>query len=131
MPTLLSWDYDGRTIEFHGVQRSYPGEIGIDDILGEVILIGLDSGDLEVEYTEADGKKVVRKRTFGLIRAKASHDPKPQRQPTGRPGQPKNGIFQFLGPAGTAASPTPQQPKKKGKALGKPVAKRAAAAATA
>ena len=121
MPTTLSWTYKGEhQIEEDGdVQRCRAGELGIDDVLGEVTIVTLDGGDLIVETGEkdADGKPVQTPRTYGHIRAKINL-PEPAARPVGtaRPGQPKGGLLQLLGAAGASASPTPQAPKKQGKA---------------
>ena len=135
MPTTLSWTYvGGHQVDTDNgdVQRLKEGDVGIDDILGEVTIVSLSGGDLIVETGEkdADGSLVQKQRTCGHIRAKINGPaPAARLAPTGRPGQAKGGMYQFLGAAGASASPTLQAPKLKGKAakgFGRP--KRGAAA---
>ena len=135
MPTTLSWTYvGGHQVDTDNgdVQRLKAGDVGIDDILGEVTIVSLSGGDLIVETGEkdADGSLVQKQRTCGHIRAKINGPaPAARLAPTGRPGQAKGGMYQFLGAAGASASPTLQAPKLKGKAakgFGRP--KRGAAA---
>ena len=139
MPTVLTWTYIGAdSVDEQGdVQRCIAGDSAIDDVLGEVTVVSLNGGDLIVETGEkdADGKPVQKPRVFGHIKAKINRPEAAARAaPTGRPGQPKGAMFNFLGAAGAAASPTVQKAKPMGKAakgLGKAVtgAKSPAAAA--
>ena len=140
MPTTLSWTYGGKDkVEEGGdAQRCKAGGIAIDDVLGEVTIVALHGGDLIVETGEkdADGKPVQTPRTFGHIRAKANEpEPAVRSAPTGRPMQPKGGMFKFLGAGSSSASPTPQAPKQQGKqaakGLGRSIAPRKASAAAA
>ena len=118
MPTFLTWTYVGEHATVReapavdgDVQRIKAGEIGVDDALGDVTILSFEGGDLTIETGErdADGKLVQRKRTAGHIRAKVNEPgPVAKAAATGRPCQPKGGIFRFLGAAGAAASPTPK-----------------------
>ena len=93
------------------MQRIKAGEIGVDDVLGDVTILSFEGGDLTIETGErdADGELVQKKRTAAHIRAKVNEPgPVAKAAATGRPCQPKGGIFRFLGAAGAAASPTPK-----------------------
>jgi hypothetical protein len=120
MPTVLTWTYVGEhaTMVDGDVQRIKAGEIGEDNALGDVTILSFEGGDFTIETGErdADGKLVQRKRTAGHIRAKVNEPgPVAKAAATGRPGQPRGGIFRFYGAAGAAASPTPS-PRPKGRA---------------
>ena len=87
--------------------------------MGEVTIISLNGGDLIVETgnRDAEGKPVRTPVTFGHIKAKVNRPaPGARAAPTGRPGQPKGAMFNFLDAAGAAASPTVQKAKAMGKA---------------
>ena len=118
MPTFLTWTYVGDHATVReapavdgDVQRIKAGEIGVDDVLGDVTILSFEGGDLTIETGErdADGELVQKKRTAAHIRAKVNEPgPVAKAAATGRPCQPKGGIFRFLGAAGAAASPTPK-----------------------
>ena len=81
MPTFLTWTYVGdhatvreATAVDGDVQRIKAGEIGVDDVLGDVTILSFEGGDLTIETGErdADGKLVQRKRAAGHIRAKVN-----------------------------------------------------------
>ena len=109
MPTLLSWTYIGKhaIAESGEAQRLYVGETGLDDVLGEVTVLSLSGGSLTVTTSERDaaGKLKEVERTVGHIRAKVMRGPVERAAATGRPGQPKGSIFQFLGRLSNAALP--------------------------
>ena len=90
MPTTLTWTYIGKdqTNEKGDVQRCKAGDIGIDDMLGEVTVVSLDAGDLILETGEKDdeGKPLQKRRTAGHIKAKEAVREAPARAAaTGRP----------------------------------------------
>ena len=134
MPTLLAWGYgdgDGTTM-----QRLYAGERAIDTEFGEVSVIAMEGGSLRIEgvdqdLKDEDGKTVATLlRVASRIRAKASRDPKPQREATGRPGGGQKGSLLSFLPAGAQPSPPPANPiAKNAKGLGKTVARPKPAAA--
>jgi hypothetical protein len=128
MPVLLRWDYDDAETDGILPQGAYAGNDAHDDGLGEDGVINFMSGAYLNMTFEIDGEKVTKNRTCGLralqTRLGAAAE-RPQRaSPTGRPGQPKGGIFQFLGASGAAANPTtPMAKAQPKKALGKGVKK--------
>jgi hypothetical protein len=127
MPTTFSWTYEGDEgdEEADGVQRLVPGDVGIDDEEGEVVVLSMDGADLVCEYVDKGGDKVRERLPAARIRAKERRSAPARKEPTGRPGQAKDGIFQFFGAAGQASTPPPAKDKAKGKAakgFGKPKA---------
>ena len=59
MPTLLTWNYVCVHCAEAGTeepQRLYPGDIGLDDVFGEVVIKSMTGGSLVVEYSDGDEK---------------------------------------------------------------------------
>ena len=107
MPTLLTWNYVGVHCAEAGTeepQRLYPGDIGLDDVFGEVVIKSMTGGSLVVEYSDGD-EKVTKERTVGHIRAKEGRAQQRAAPATGRPRQARGGIHNFFGAAGGEASP--------------------------
>jgi hypothetical protein len=100
MPTTLSWTYEGDKgdMEAERVQRLAPGDVGIHDDKGEVVVIGMDGTNLVCEWF-ANGEQVRERLTAAGMRAKEMRAAPVQKAATGRPKQPKDGIFHFLGTA--------------------------------
>ena len=114
MPTLLTWNYVGVHCAEAGTeepQRLYPGDIGLDDVFGEVVIKSMTGGSLVVEYSDGD-EKVTKERTVGHIRAKEGRAQQRAAPATGRPRQARGGIHNFFGAAGGEASPQ-AEPKHK------------------
>ena len=114
MPTLLTWNYDGDHLAAGNKeepQRVYPGDIGLDDVFGEVVILSMTGGRLLVEYSDGD-KKVTNERTVGHIRAKENRVQQRAAPAAGRPRQAKGDLLNFFGAAGREASPL-AEPKKK------------------
>ena len=88
MPTLLTWSYKGRCGTLDEVQRLYLGEKGVDDLLGEVTIVGIGGGNLTIEDSTIgeDGMTMTRTRTAAHNKALQQRDAA-ARPPTGRPGQ--------------------------------------------
>ena len=88
MPTLLTWSYKGRCGTLNEVQRLCPGEKGVDDLIGEVTIVGIGGGNLIIEDStiSEDGMTTTRTRTAAHIKALQQRDAA-ARPPTGRPGQ--------------------------------------------
>ena len=102
MPTLLTWSYKGRCGTLDEVQRLYLGEKGVDDLLGEVTIVGIGGGNLIIEDSTIgeDGMTTTRTRTAAHNKALQQRDAA-ARPPTGRPGQQLGAMAAFLGAGGS------------------------------
>jgi hypothetical protein len=136
MPTMYRWDYDDPETGGVQMQGSYAGDLGHDDGFGlDGVINFLEGAYLNMTF-EIDGEKVTKNRTCGHIRALqcrlTAATERPERAPTGRPGQALGGLYQFMGTSGAAVNPTTPaarpQPKK---AFGKAVPKKQASAKAA
>lgn len=143
MPTLLTWEYQGGgdgsdDAARRGEQRVYPGDRVMDDVLGLGVAVSMDGPSLLVEFAHANmdsstGRKEVKLRTAGHIRAIASRDPRPTREATGRPGRTQVNILQMLRPVDSAPRETkaPESARpiihmaSNSKGLGRPVSRTA------